>query len=214
MDWNNLIIKAFSIFGSGLRWISIIQSCKTKQRTFTIKENIKYAEKFEKAFDSWHGFNNEDSNVLGLERHCSNSSLCTSFNNRGCSRHFIKSICARGEKTVEWCHIPWSNWQIFTSPFRHQRNCLIKKRYLKLDQGKFKKKSNYFYLIKFEILLSESSNESKLLWKYEKLASNPYFSRGHMYKWSSFNQIQNWSFSGIYDTAWVTFIFDCIKRSL
>ena len=35
-----------------------------------------------------------------------------------------------------------------------------------------------------------------------------------MYKWSSFNQIQNWSFSGIYDTAWVTFIFDCIKRSL
>ena len=75
----------------------------------------------------------------------------------------------------------------------------------------------YFYLIKLEILFSESSNESKLLWKYEKLASNPYFSRGHMYKWSSFNQIQNWSFSGMhistYDAARCTFILQRVQRN-
>ena len=91
-----------SIFDIWVRLEMNVDSSELQNKTKKLKneKSRKYA-KFEKEFISWSGSNNHDSNLIGLERHCSHSSLCTSFNNRGCSRHFVKSIRARGEKTVE-----------------------------------------------------------------------------------------------------------------
>ena len=172
-----------SIFDIWVRLEMNVDSSELQNKTKKLKneKSRKYA-KFEKEFISWSGFNDQDSNILGLKRHCSHSSLCTSFNNRGCSRHFVKSIRARGEKTVEWCHIPWSNWQIFTSPFRHQRNCLIKKRYLKLDQGTFKEKSNYLLLFdKVRNLIFRVEQWIKTLVKVRKVGlKSLFFQRAHV----------------------------------